>query len=106
MASRHLLDPEIAPLVERFAGFVMSAETLQQGREQMRAGLAARPEPPADVIVTEAWAAPGGDAPDVRLIITAPREPGADRPCILHIHGGGYVRGAAEMTIDTDVVYA
>jgi acetyl esterase/lipase len=39
-------------------------------------------------------------------VITAPEAAGAGRPGILHVHGGGYVLGSAEMTGPTDAIYA
>lgn len=104
MPSRHLVDPEIVPLIEQLPGF--SFEDLAQVRSLMAAMAPPRPAPPPDIKVNEA-SAPGRDgAPDVRLIITAPTAARKDRPGILHIHGGGYVMGAAEMTGETDAAYA
>jgi acetyl esterase/lipase len=105
MPSRHLLDREMLPLAEMPP---LSFESV--GIEQVRATMAATrpplPPTPADVQVYEART-PGRDgAPDVRLVVTAPKATGQGRPGILHIHGGGYVLGSAEMTGPTDAVYA
>ena len=57
----------------------------------------ARPPPSPEVEIREAFA-PGRDgAPDVRLVITAPKAAGEGRPGILHVHGGGYVLGTADI---------
>src|SRR5690606_29991306 len=37
--------------------------------------------------------APG--SPDVRIYVIGAKSPGAARPAVLHIHGGGYVAGTA-----------
>jgi acetyl esterase/lipase len=73
----------------------------------MMAEMAPPPSEPApDLSVYEARA-PGRDgAPHVRLVVTAPRAAGRDRPGILHVHGGGFVMGSAEMTAETDAAYA
>jgi acetyl esterase/lipase len=106
MPSKHLVDPQVAPLVEQLPGFAFEAEGLASVRALMAAMAPAASEPAPDLNVYEARA-PGGDgAADVRLVITAPRAPGRARSGILHIHGGGFVMGAAEMTAKTDATYA
>ena len=41
--------------------------------------------------------APGPEgAPDIQLLVYRPREAARPMPCIYHIHGGGYVLGAAK----------
>jgi triacylglycerol lipase len=105
MPSTHLLDPEMAALAQ------MPAIAFDRmGMAELRAMMAAQrpplPPPPADVEVYEAHA-PGRDgAPDVRLVVTRPKAGGQGRPGILHVHGGGYVLGSADMTGPTDAAYA
>jgi acetyl esterase/lipase len=106
MPSRHLVDPEITPLIEQLPGFDFEAAGLDQVRAMMAAMAPPRAEPGPELKVFEA-SAPGRDgAPDVRLIITAPAVAGQGRPGILHIHGGGFVMGSADMTGETDAAYA
>jgi len=105
MPSRHLLDPEMAPLAE-FPSLDFAAMGIERVRAMMAETRPALPPLPPDVQVWEAQA-PGPDgAPDVRLVVTAPKAPGSGRPGILHVHGGGYVLGSAEMTGPTDAAYA
>lgn len=106
MPSRHLVDPQFTPLTDQFPGFSFEQAGIASVRAMMAAMAPAAPPPPADLSVSEAMA-PGPDgAPDVRLIVTAPKATGRDRPGVLHIHGGGFVMGSAELTAETDAAYA
>jgi len=106
MPSKHLVDPEIAPLVEQFPGFAFDLATLDATRAMMlEMGQANRPPPP-EVAVAERFIPGPPGAPDVRVVVSAPRTREKAGPGILHIHGGGYVMGAAEMTLATDAAYA
>ncbi len=63
-------------------------------------------EIPDSVSVTERQIPGPEGAPSIRVLITQPKAAGRGRPGILHIHGGGYIIGTAEMTIASDVSYA
>jgi acetyl esterase/lipase len=106
MPSRHLVDPEIVPLIEQMPGFSFDAATLPASRAAMlEMGKANRPPTPPDVEVTERFT-PGRDgAPDVRMLVSTPKAKGTNHPAILHVHGGGYVLGAPEMGLATDAAY-
>jgi acetyl esterase/lipase len=98
MPSRHLVDPELIPLIEQMPGFQLSAEMLAPTRavvaEMMKASAA--PLPPG--VRREERTIPGpAGAPDVRVLIFAPETEASNRPAILHIHGGGYVMGSPDM---------
>ena len=90
MSSRHLVDPELLPLLDAFPAVTVPAENLAElrGREL--------PFPPADdcgvdwseVLVDRA------DGPPVGLRIYRPREAAGPLPCIFHIHGGGFIGGS------------
>jgi acetyl esterase/lipase len=91
--SMHLVDPELADLLEAmptrdFDDALVAA---------MRAAAAQAPPPtvPETGTLRRVIAVPGpGDGPDVPLTLTMP-EGTAVRGCILHMHGGGYVIGSA-----------
>lgn len=91
--SRHLVDPELLGLLALVSAPALSDETLPAMRSQEFPMEAAAP----DQIDVTTRAIPGPDgAPDVGVLIFAPREAKSGRPCILHIHGGGFVTGSAE----------
>lgn len=109
MPSRHLVDPQILPMVEQAPAVVLDAEHLAESRAAMAAMAETLPQPAplAADLKTYEESVPGLDgAPDVRLIITAPKANGSGRPGILHIHGGGYIMGSADMTAQIDAAYA
>ena len=92
--TRHLVDPELVGLLDTMPSVELSAETLPL----MRAAPMVFPVSPEDVARTEksTHAAPGRDgAPDVPVIVYRPVGAEGVLPCILHIHGGGYVLGSA-----------
>jgi len=95
ISSRHLVDPQLLPLLDSLPAFEWSEEILPT--------LRSRPTrfrvEPDDLVRTEmrATQAPGPPgAPEVGVVIYRPK--GAAQgplPCIFHIHGGGYITGAA-----------
>lgn len=106
MPSRHLVDPQIAPMIEQMPGLQLSPELLGPLRASFEAMRPPLPPLPDDLTSYEVQA-PGRDgAPPVRLIVTAPKAAGQGRPGIVHIHGGGYVIGSPEMTLMNDREYA
>ncbi len=94
--SRHLVDPEIVGFLDIFPTAELSLETLPA----MRARQMPLPVDPASVeavdLVKRTVPGPKG-APEIDLYVYTPRKKSAGlRPCIFHIHGGGYVGGTAE----------
>ena len=93
--SRHLVDPELAPLLDLFPTMALSMETLPA----MRARQLPLPVDPASVeavdLVKRTIPGPQG-APELDLFVYTPRKGAGPWPCIFHIHGGGYVGGSAE----------
>jgi acetyl esterase/lipase len=94
MSTRHLVDPEVLPILGLIPSVELNLETLAQIR------LVA---PFADVVLTPEQipevvhaSSPDG-APDVPLRIFKPRAQHVSRPAIFHMHGGAYVSGSAAM---------
>jgi len=102
MPSKHLVDPELAPLVE----MMVDARRAAGEPSPMMAALMARPAPTSDRVESREIRLPGPPgAPEVRALLYTPRSAGP-HPAILHIHGGGYVMGAPEMSAAGNVKYA
>jgi triacylglycerol lipase len=94
--SRHLVDPDLLPLLEVFGAFELRPETLLEFRQTLR-DLPLGPEEftASSSVQTRTVPGPKG-APDVRVLVYTPV--GAKQPvgCIFHIHGGGFVAGTVE----------
>ena len=93
MTSLPLVDPELRPLLDAWPTVTLTAESLAELRAREL------PLPPvADGGVDlDRRAVPGpAGAPDILLHIYRPRAAAGPLGCIYHIHGGGYVGGAAK----------
>lgn len=97
--TRHLVDPEIAPILDVFPPLQLSPDTLPLVREVPRAPDA--PDPQAlfpDITTTERWV-PGFEdgEPEVRVLHYEPKSRTTTAAsALVWIHGGGYVLGAAD----------
>lgn len=93
MSSRHLVDPELLPMLDAAPAFQLSHALLPD----LRTRKFAPPLPPVvpNEVVRRDVSVPGlNGAPDVRLVTYTP--PGSGPfACIYHIHGGGFVSGSA-----------
>jgi acetyl esterase/lipase len=92
------VDPALSPLLDLFPPVDLTTETLPQIRNDLKAEVAqmaaAAPAFP-DVEVTE-HTVPGPEgAPDVRVLVYIPTRAPRPLPCLLNIHGGGFVLGSA-----------
>lgn len=99
MNTRHMVDPELAPMLDLFPSIQLTAEMLPQMRailaEQQTQQQAQVPAPP-DIDVTE-YSVPGPQgAPEVPVIVSIPKQAKRPMPALLWIHGGGYVLGSAK----------
>lgn len=98
MTSRHLIDPDLLAGLARFPSFAFSAETLPM----VRAGIAAMPRPEAQTdaeVMVEACSVLGQGGHRLALMVYRPVSAASScRPALLHIHGGGYVIGSAQMS--------
>ncbi len=93
MDSRHLVDPELAPFLEMFPSVMLSHDNLQEVRNRVL------PLPPIEEcgVDLERVIVPGPEgAPDIQLLVYRPRDAARPLPCVYHVHGGGYVLGAAK----------
>jgi acetyl esterase/lipase len=96
--SRHLVDPELIPMIDSLPDMSVSAERLAAVRaaiaEMTKQQLT---DPDTSVRVTE-HIAPGRDgAPQVRVLLYRPQTLEANAPVMLQIHGGGFLFGTAEL---------
>lgn len=100
--TRGMIAPELLPGLEMMPSFQLNDEFIAflRGGAGMESGF----PPPTlsaeqQAVVCEARFVPGPDgAPDVRVLVYRP--PGAataPRPAFLHVHGGGYVLGSADI---------
>lgn len=99
ISTRHLVDPEVAPLLDVFPLLSLSAETLEQTRELMGQPVEGAPDPEElfpGVSSTERLI-PGAEGdPDVRVLLYRPKNLATTLPALVWIHGGGYVIGTAD----------
>lgn len=98
MSSRHLVDPELAPILDVAPDMSVSAETLARTRaviaEMTKQDLA---QADTSVRVTEHFAAGRSGAPNVRMVLYRPDDLPDNAPVLLQIHGGGFLFGTAEL---------
>lgn len=93
----HLVDPELVGPLETFPAFVLTTEILAPLREAQKQMMAAMPKPENPGVKIEAKKIPGIDGPEVGLMIYTPKNATGLLPAVLHMHGGGYLFGNAEM---------
>jgi triacylglycerol lipase len=91
-SSRHLVDRDLLPMLRFFPPLVLDDATLGAVRAQVAAGSAA--PAPDDVDVTIRSLPGPADAPPVAVTMYTPRPRAAALPCVLHMHGGGFVMGS------------
>jgi triacylglycerol lipase len=107
MPSRHLVDRDLLPWLESRPNTPFSLELLPLIRAGYRELMLAAGGAPLPGVETETRTIPGPPgAPDVNVIVTQPVAKVSNRPALLHIHGGGYIIGSADMGVATDQTYA
>lgn len=93
MSTRHLVDPELLPLLDLLPPTDLAAMDLNELRETSNARYAFLGAPPLAPVV-HTIGGPGGPL-DIYLYDRAPGTPG--RAALLHIHGGGMIMGSASV---------
>lgn len=96
-STRHLVDPDLLPLIDNFPPMNLSAETLPVMRAGMQAMFAALPLPDLPVTCREILIPSGEAGRTVRCLAIQPLVLPQGAPVVLHFHGGGHVIGAPEM---------
>jgi acetyl esterase/lipase len=97
MTSRHLIDPELLPMVDARAPVELSLESLADFRVWAQEMNSSCPLPEGAPVSVEDIIVPGPyDSPSVRLRVYRPASANRIHPAIFHIHGGGYVCGTPE----------
>lgn len=92
--SRHLVDPELAGLLELWPTMALSDEILPAMREARRIPIPIPADLPPVSVARRTVPGPAG-APDVAVLVYRPEAASGALGLILHIHGGGYVLGDA-----------
>jgi triacylglycerol lipase len=94
MSSLHLVDPELLPVLDIFPKSEFSDATVAAIRAMQ---VPFTPDEELDrrvSLTTRSIPGPAG-APDVTVVIAAPRVLDTLAGCVIHMHGGGYVVGSA-----------
>lgn len=92
MSSRHLVDPELLPLLDVFPTVTITHDNLGARRARVFPGEVDR----NDRVSLEILAVPGpAGAPDIRLHVYRPDQVEGPLPVLCHIHGGGHVSGSS-----------
>ncbi|MBL8545399.1 MAG: alpha/beta hydrolase [Hyphomonadaceae bacterium] len=98
MTTRNLVDPALLPVLDAFPTVALSNELLAPMRaaERFTQLPVTVPDEVREAIEQTVRSVPGpAGAPDITLTMYKPRAARQKLPCIYHIHGGGFVGGAA-----------
>lgn len=95
MTTRHLVDPELAALLDQIPASVLNADTLKQIRAMSSQAPANLSQFPALAVSERFIPGPEG-APDVRVLVSLPTSLPEGVPALLWLHGGGYIMGSAD----------
>lgn len=97
MNTRHLVDPELLPLIDSFPALKLNSESLPAIRAMFAGSLADQPLPDLTVSCSDIHIATSESGRTIRCLMIRPNAAMASAPAILHFHGGGHVLGAPEM---------
>ena len=97
MTTRHLVDPDLLPLIDAFAPMELSEATLPVIRNRLAAMAGVAPLPDIAVRTREVSISSGEAGRLIRCLAIQPSVLPRLAPAMLHFHGGGHVIGAPEM---------
>jgi acetyl esterase/lipase len=106
MTTRHLVDPELLDLIDRFPPMDLSDAALPVIRAGIAQMVAAQPLPDVPADCREIDIPSGHGARRIRCLWVQPRVRPVHAPVILHFHGGGHVIGTPEMNLPTLMQWA
>lgn len=103
MNTRHLVAPELLPVLDAFPNMEFTREGLAATRETIGRMLATTPLPEGLAVDVEERRVPcsheiddeGGH--EIGVLVYRPRGTPSLRPAVLHIHGGGFIVGSMSM---------
>lgn len=99
MTTEPLVDPELKPALEAAPRMEFVGEGLLATRAAIKERASAVAIPEGLPVSLETLTVPGADGgPPVRVLAYSPTNVTGLRPAILHMHGGGYLIGTADMT--------
>src|SRR5690348_14685129 len=93
MDTRHLVDPEILPVIEALPFREFTRDNLPQARAESAERFKLLGEP---VIPARQLAARRADGSEIELYLYDPVPGGTERAALYHIHGGGMILGSAK----------
>jgi len=99
MQTKHLVDPEILPMLDTFPRLHFTPDTLAEIRAVLAETFEQTKTPLPDndtITMTEHYVPGPHGAPDVRVLLYRPTNIPTPMPVLLWIHGGGYVLGSAD----------
>lgn len=95
MSTRHLVDPQLLPVIDAFPRLDLSDTALPAIRAAMAAMVATPALSDPSIEIRELFVpAPGRQ---IRCLLVQPVGRPANMPAILHFHGGGHVLGSPDM---------
>src|SRR3954463_10706615 len=94
MTTKHLVDPELVPILDLIPATVLTAEILPQVRAMSARAFADLPQA-SDLSMSERFIPGPEGAPDVRVVVYLPTAVQGAVPVLLWLHGGGYIMGSA-----------
>lgn len=104
MNTRTLVDPELQSALDTLPNFDINGDTLSAVRLAMEEMLLPEEEYAHPEISIERLTIPGPDGnSELGIILFKPKNQSKDMPAILHIHGGGFVLGSAEISNASNV---